>query len=82
MTRNNDALPLIRQIVARAKATDPDTDTLSLEMDLFYLDVPLDHQKLLNAPDFDFWHDIGGIQRHFNRREYRLENHFYPRCAA
>ena len=42
---------------------------------------PLDFQKLLSFPDFDFWHDVYGIQACINRETGELENCFLPRCA-
>lgn len=40
----------------------------------------LDFQKLLDAPDLDFAHDVFGIKRHINRQTGKLENCFVPRC--
>jgi hypothetical protein len=42
---------------------------------------PLDFEKLLSFPDFDFSHDISGIGRHINRETGKLEHCFLPRCA-
>lgn len=42
----------------------------------------LDLQKLLDAPDGDFGHDVFGIRRHINRETGELENCFLPRCAV
>ena len=42
---------------------------------------PLDLEKLLNAPEFDFYHDIYGIINNLNRNTGELENCFLPRCA-
>jgi len=42
---------------------------------------PLDLQKLLDFPNFDFNHDIGGINRHLDRENGKLKNCFCPRCA-
>jgi hypothetical protein len=85
-----DEFALIIQIVDRACRMDLlDDDATSLRMDL---DVthsngcPLDLQKLLDAPDFDFQHDIIGIQRHLDREDLsptggQLLNCWRPRCA-
>lgn len=54
----------------------------SLIMDLE--SVPeLDLIKLLNAPKFDFAHDICGIIRHMDRSNFpgKLTDCFWPRCA-
>ena len=58
-------------------------DRMSMIMDLsvaheqFHLDLT----ELLNAPDFDFAHDINGIQQNINRQNKVVENHFLPRYA-
>ena len=44
--------------------------------------VPLRLKELLAADDFNFIHDVWGIQRHLNRETGKLENHFWPRFAA
>lgn len=41
---------------------------------------PLDFQKLIDADDFNFIHDVFGIQRHLNRKTGKLKNCFLPRC--
>lgn len=43
---------------------------------------PLNLDKLLNAPDFDFTHDMCGICRHIDRETGELKNCFSPRCSA
>jgi len=40
---------------------------------------PLDLQRLLDADDFNFAHDVFGIRRHLSRTTGKLENHFLPR---
>jgi hypothetical protein len=42
---------------------------------------PLDFQKLLDAEDFDFIHDIFGICNNIDRRTGELTNCFLPQCA-
>lgn len=42
---------------------------------------PLDWDRLLEADDFNFMHDLGGISRHINRETGALENHFRPRST-
>ena len=42
---------------------------------------PLDLQKLLDAPEFDFAHDVFGIREHIDRTTGRLTDCFLPRCA-
>lgn len=43
--------------------------------------TPLDFAGLLEAPDFDFAHDIAGIANHIDRETGRLGSCFLPRCA-
>ncbi|WP_321782379.1 hypothetical protein [Burkholderia pyrrocinia] len=63
----------------------PKVDALELDMDLTACHAngcPMDWQSLSAADDFTLAHDVGGIQRHINRRTGRLENCFLPRCAV
>jgi hypothetical protein len=43
---------------------------------------PLDLEKLAEAPEFDFRHDVFGIRRHLDRSTGKLGDCFIPRCAA
>lgn len=43
--------------------------------------MPIDLERLLNADNFNFAHDVFGIRRHINRDTGQLENCFVPRCA-
>lgn len=75
---------LIEQIVARADAMLDGVDRVELDMDLTAVNangLPLDFERLLNFPEFDFLHDLSGIRRHLNRVTGRLEGFFVPRCA-
>lgn len=75
----------VRKIVKRAvKGIDGVTDATVVEMDIIACHLngcPLDLEKLLNAPQFDFAHDICGITRHIDRETGELKNCFVPRCA-
>jgi hypothetical protein len=42
---------------------------------------PLDFERLLKFPDFDFCHDVFGIRKHLNRETGELEGFFSPRCS-
>lgn len=59
-------------------------DRLSLAMDLEYVTDIFDLrlEDLLNADDYNFTHDICGIQNNFNRRTFKMENRFVPRYAS
>lgn len=53
-------------------------------MDLFYCikgGCEIDLKKLSQFDDFNFAHDIVGIRSNLNRKTYKLENGFLPRCA-
>lgn len=41
----------------------------------------LDLEKLLNAPNGDFGHDVFGIRRHIDRETGKLTGFFDPRCS-
>lgn len=43
---------------------------------------PLKLRELIDAPDFDFIHDVFGIRQHLNRKTGQLENLFVPRFSA
>jgi hypothetical protein len=43
---------------------------------------PLYLRELLNAPPFDFAHDIYGIRRHLDRETGELTNCFVPRYSV
>lgn len=76
---------IAEKITARAVEMlgDP-ADRLTFLMDLAATHLngcPLDLQKLLDAPDLDFLHDILGINSHLDQSTGRLEGCFLPRCA-
>lgn len=86
-----DEALLINKIVDRArelyKKYHPDypaPDALELNMDITACHAngcPLNLEKLLGFPDFDFAHDVFGIQEHLNRRTGGLMDCFLPRCS-
>lgn len=43
---------------------------------------PLNLNKLLDFPAFDFWHDIHGIAVNINKSTGELKNCFLPRCSV
>jgi Family of unknown function (DUF6874) len=74
----------ILKIVARATKMDLlMLDGMSLDMDLCatHCAVPLKLEALLAADDFNFAHDILGIQRHMDRKTGDLGGCFLPRFA-
>lgn len=44
--------------------------------------TPLDLQRLLDAPEFDFVHDVWGIHKHIDRTTGELGDCFLPRTAS
>lgn len=58
-------------------------DGLSLSMDLSYTHeiFNLDLKRLLEADNFNFVHDIVGIQNNLNRQTKQMENCFVPRFS-
>ncbi|PSB00053.1 DUF6874 family protein [Bacillus halotolerans] len=59
-------------------------DRMSLIMDLECVneEFNLRLEDLLNADDFNFAHDIIGIQNNLNREERKMGNLFVPRFAT
>lgn len=75
----------ILAIVKRVTEKIVGIDSLSLTMDISAVHVngcPLRLKDLLKADDFNFWHDIFGIQKHINRATGQLNNCFIPRFAT
>jgi hypothetical protein len=79
---------LIRAIVERVKHTarkfDQHIPLLRLEMDLTATHASgceLDLPALLTASDYNFWHDICGVNAHINRVTGKLLDCFAPRCS-
>ena len=59
-------------------------DRMSMMMDLDAVHsngCSLDWTRLLNAPEFDFKHDVCGIHNKINREDGTLRDCFLPRCA-
>jgi len=82
ITRNE--LELIEEITRRATKgirRDPDINFMTMMMDIeaVHSQWPLCLEEFLNAPEYDFWHDIYGIRRHLNRETLQLEDGFVPR---
>lgn len=73
------------QTIVRRGGKMPLIDHVDREMDIAACHAngtPLLLAELLAAKEFDFMHDIIGIQRHINRETGKLNDHFLPRCAA
>ena len=79
-----ETIKVIGQIADRAVTINPSYDKTTVMMDLLALletGVKMRWDELLNAPLFDFMHDINGINQHLNRNTYKLEDCFWPRYA-
>ena len=79
-----ETIKIISQIADRAVTINPSYDKTTVMMDLLALletGVEMRWDELLNAPLFDFMHDINGINQHLNRNTYKLEDCFWPRYA-
>lgn len=76
---------LITKIAQRAVKLNPDYDYMNASMDVTAVhlnDCKLDLKKLLGFDDFNFAHDVFGINRHIDRETGKLINCFLPRCSA
>lgn len=73
----------ISRIAKRAVSLFPGADKLTIEMDLeaAHKSVGIDFDKLENFDDFNFMHDIVGIDKNINRNSGELGNCFLPRSA-
>jgi MoaA/NifB/PqqE/SkfB family radical SAM enzyme len=79
---NNDEYELIAKIAQRAKEMDVTDHKFGTMMDVgkVHETVGLDLERLLNASDSDFTHDVTGITYYLNRKTGRLKDFFSPRC--
>lgn len=84
-TINGNDFRTISKIANRAidMGINSHADKLSLVMDIEYTtdETPLDLDRLLAADDFNFAHDIIGIQNYLDRNTKKLVNCFVPRYA-
>lgn len=76
---------LINNIVKRVHTLHPgqfDRTTISMDITACHCNgTKLDLEKLLNFDDFNFNHDIFGINYHIDRNTGKLKNFFLPRCT-
>lgn len=86
---NKNDMKLISQIGERLKPIYAKQNINFIKQD-FEMDMiachlngcKLDLDKLLNAENFTFNHDVAGIRNNLNRETGELDNFFVPRCAA
>jgi hypothetical protein len=83
---SKDDLTLLSLVCDRVEKLRPGTfDRQDLIMDLNACHsngCPLNFARMLDAPEFDFFHDIYGINRHLDRETGALKDCFSPRCSA
>lgn len=78
---------IVRKIAARAvgkyQNIGAPRTALDVRMDIsaVHYHTPLRLADLLAADDFNFFHDIDGINRHIDRETGLLRQHFRPRFA-
>lgn len=79
---------LIHQIAKRAAtlyyAAKIKMETIDVDMNVTATHAngcPLNLEKLFGFPDFDFMHDITGINRHLDRNTGKLRGCFLPRSS-
>lgn len=73
------------RIAQRAAALFPHTETMMWHMDIAAAHLngcPLRLEELADADNFNFAHDVLGINRHLNRETGELQDCFLPRYAA
>lgn len=80
-----DELELIINIVERASKLniiEHSKETLTLDIVIADKEFDLRLEQLLNADDFNFAHDIVGIQNNIDRANMRMAGIFVPRYAS
>ena len=83
ITRRNE-IELIGKSVARAREKNcmwKDELTMFMDLELAIQHFNIDIRKLYEFDDFNFVHDIVGIQKHINRSTLSFDNRFLPRSA-
>lgn len=78
---------LITKVVSKSKGlklikSKEDISDLMMDLTATHCNgTQLDFEKLLLFDDFNFQHDIFGIQDHINRNTGKIEGGFLPRCS-
>ena len=81
---NNEDQELIIKIAEKAVDLGLTDDVVTIAMDITVANsvFNLRLKQLLNADDFNFVHDIKGIENNVNRTTYEFEGSFIPRFAG
>lgn len=85
MIQEKEQFELIMAIVKRADEMGLmvfDRLSLSMDLDATNNEFNLRLQEFLEADNFNFAHDIIGIQNNINRATKKIENCFVPRFAS
>lgn len=81
---NKDKLNIMVDIAERAEKMNLlffDRISLIMDLECALNEFDLKLNELLNASNFDFTHDINGIQHHLNRQTKEFTNLFVPRFS-
>ena len=78
---NDKEYELIMKIAKRAKEFGGPPIGTMMDIETAHAAVGIDLERLANARDADFVHDVAGIAKHLNRTTGQLENFFLPRFA-
>ena len=77
---------LMDKIANRAIELFPDRNiarnTILMDLEFVHERTPLRLKEFLDADNFNFAHDIVGINNHIDRRTKKLSNRFSPRFTA
>lgn len=78
-------LEIVNKIIERAENMDllgSDRVSLLMDINIAHKTFNLRLNDFLEADDFNFSHDIVGIQNHVNRESKTMEDFFLPRFAG
>jgi hypothetical protein len=81
---NRDEKMVIAEIAKRADEMGLmmfDRMSMMMDIEAVHAEIGLRLDDLLKADDFNFGHDIIGIQQNIDRENKKLNNHFLPRFA-
>jgi len=72
---------IVSRWLSMRRAAGLKAEARSTRMDLcaVHFRMPLDFERLAEAPDFEVAHDVGGIYRYLDRRTGELTDCFVPR---
>lgn len=76
---------IVNRAISYFKKHGVEVNRLTCDMDITACHAngnPIDLDRLLDAPDFDFLHDVAGIHKYIDRKTGKLTNCFVPRMSA